>query len=214
MGLEKVDPGMVAPEQLLTRGATQVRGSQCCQGAWIACVGAGGLPAAWRAAAALPLAVALWMRWAGRGGAKEKVEGVDEDEDEEEVVVLGDVGCTAMLAGAALPAAAASAAGTAGRMEGMSSGRGLGAGGVGGPAVTWRPYGPIQSATVGEGGAELRSLPSGLGWAALLQCVRACGLVSAAGKSSRGLHSGIGGLGPRVSGVCAGHWAGHWAGWV
>ena len=52
------------------------------------------------------------------------MEDVDEDEDKEEVVVLGDVGCSAMRAGAALRAAAASAAATAGRMEGMSPGRG------------------------------------------------------------------------------------------
>ena len=53
---------------------------------------------------------------------------VDEDADEEEVVVLGDVDCATMRAGAALWAAAAFAAATAGRMEGMFSGRGLGAG--------------------------------------------------------------------------------------
>ena len=39
----------------------------CCGGAWVACVGVGRPPAAWRAAAPLALAVALWMRWAGRG---------------------------------------------------------------------------------------------------------------------------------------------------
>ena len=38
---------------------------------------------------------------------------VDEDDDEEEAAVLGDVGCAAMRAGA-------------GSMEGVSSGRGLG----------------------------------------------------------------------------------------
>ena len=144
------------------------------------------------------------MRSAERGGSKEEVEDVDEDEDEEEVVVLGDVGCAAMRAGAALRAAAASAASTAGSMEGMSSGHGLGAGGWGGPAVTWRPSGPIRLAAVDEGGAGLRSLHSGFGWAGLLQCVRACRLVSAGGNSSRGLHSGTGGVGPGVSGVCAG----------
>ena len=98
-----------------------------------------------------------------RGGSEEEVEDVYEDEDEEEMVVLRDVGCAAMQAGAALRAAAAPAAATAGRMEGMSSGRGLGAGGWGGPAVTWRPRGPIWPAAVGEGGAELRSPPTGLG---------------------------------------------------
>ena len=77
------------------------------------------------------------------------MEDVHEDEDEEEVVVLGDVGCAAMRAGAALRAAAASAAATAGGMEHMSLGRGLAAGGWGGSAVTWRPGGPIWLAAVG-----------------------------------------------------------------
>ena len=76
------------------------------------------------------------MRSAGRGGSQEELEDVDENEDEEEVMVLGDVSCAAMRAGAALRAEAASAAATAGRMEGMSSGHRLGAGGWGGPAVT------------------------------------------------------------------------------
>ena len=40
----------------------------CCRGAWVACVGVGGPLVALRAAAALALAVALWMRSAGRGG--------------------------------------------------------------------------------------------------------------------------------------------------
>ena len=75
----------------------------------------------------------------GEGGPEEEVEEVDEDEDEEEMVVFGDVGCSAMRAGAALWAAAASAAATAGRMEGMSSGCGWEEGGWGGPAVSWRP---------------------------------------------------------------------------
>ena len=109
-----------------------------------------------------------------------------------------------MRAGVALRAAAASAAATAGRMEGMSSGRGLGAGGWGGLAVTWPPGGPIRSAAVGEGGGGLRSSPSGLGWAELLQCVRASGFGSAGGNSLRGLHSGAGKVVPGVSGVCAG----------
>ena len=120
------------------------------------------------------------------------MEDVDEDEDEEGVVVFENVSCAAMRAGAAE------------RMEGMSSGRGLEAGGWGGLAVTWRPGGQIRSAAVGEGGAGLRSPPSGLGCAGLLQCARACGLVSTGGNSSRGLHSGARGFRPGVSGVCAG----------
>ena len=122
---------------------------------------------------------------------------------------LGDVGCAAMQAGAALWAAAASAAAAAGRMEGIFSGCGLGAGGWGGPAVTWRPGGPIQSAAVGGRGAGLRSPPSGLSWAWLLQCVRACGFVSTGRNRWRGLHSGAEGVGlgfwAYLRGVCVGH---------
>ena len=114
----------------------------CCRGAWVACVGVGGSPVAWRAATALAFAVALSMRSAGRGGSEDELEDVDEAEDEEEVVVLGDAGCAVMRAVAGLWVAA-SAAATAGRMEGMSSGCRLGVGGCGGPAATWRPGGPI-----------------------------------------------------------------------
>ena len=151
-----------------------------------------------RAAPALAFAVALKMRAAGRGGSEDEVEEVDEAEDEEEVV---DAGWAVMQAGLW---AAASAAATAGRMEGMSSGCRMGAGGWGGPVVTWRPGGPIWSAAAGEGGAGLWPSPSGLGSAGVLQCVRLCGLASAGGNSSRGLHSGAGGGGPGSSGVCAG----------
>ena len=86
----------------------------------------------------------------------------------------------------------------------MSSGCRLRAGGWGGPVVTWRTGGPIWSAAAGEGSAGLWPSPSGLRWAGVLQCVRWCGLASAGGKSSRGLHSGAGGGGPWSSGVCAG----------
>ena len=151
-----------------------------------------------RAAAALAFDVALRMSLTGRGGSEDEVKEVDEAEDEEEVV---DAGWAVMRAGLW---AAASAAATAGRMEGMSSGCRLGAGGWGGPVVTWRPGGPIWSAAAGEGGAGLWPSPSGLGWARVLQCARSCGLVSAGGNSSRGLHSGAGGGGPGSSGVCAG----------
>ena len=50
----------------------------------------------------------------------------------------------------------------------------------------------------------LRSLPSGFGRAGLLQCGSACASVSAGGNSSRGLHSGVGGLGSWVAGLCVG----------
>ena len=120
---------------------------------------------------------------------------------EEEVVVLGDVGCAAMRAGAALWAAAASAAATAGRMEGMPSRCGLRAGGWRGLVVNLRPRGPI------------RSLPSRLRCAGLLQCVRACSSVFAGGEQfawaafegRRGFGLGFPGC---VRGVCAGLWAG------
>ena len=127
---------------------------------------------------------------------------------------MGDADCAVMWASAGL-LSAASAAATAGRMEGMSSGCRLGLGGWGGPAVTWRPGGPISSAAGGEGGAGLRSSPSGLGWAGVLQCVRLCGLASEGGNSSRGLPSGAGGewawafLGVRRERVRATGWGGH-----
>ena len=104
-----------------------------------------------RAAAASAFAVALWMRAAARGGSEDEVEEVDEAEDEEEEV---EAGLAVMRAVAGLWAAA-SAAATAGRMEGMSSGCRLGAGGWGGLVVTWRPGGPIWAAAAGEGGAGL-----------------------------------------------------------
>ena len=94
-------------------------------------------------------------------------------------MVLGDAACAVMRVVAGLWAAA-SAAATAGRMEGMSSGCGSAVGGWGGPAVTWRPGGRIWSAAVGEGGAGLWSSPSKLRCARVLQCVRSCGLASAA----------------------------------
>ena len=171
----------------------------CCWGAWVACVGVGGSPVVWRAAAALAFAVALWMRSAGTGRSEDEVEEVDEAEDEEEVVVLGDAGCAVMRAFAGLWAVASAAD------EGMSSGCRLGVGGWGGPAVSWLPSGPIWSAAVGEGGAGLWPSPSGLCWAGVLQCVRLCGLAPAGGNGTPGLHSGPGGGWACVfSGVCAG----------
>ena len=110
----------------------------CCRSSWVARVGVRGPPIAWRVAAALALAVALWMMTAGRGGSEDEVGDIDEDEDEEEVVISGEAGCAVMPAVAGLWAAA-SAAATAGRMEGMSFGCRFGVGGSGGPAVTWRP---------------------------------------------------------------------------
>ena len=136
------------------------------------------------------------------------MEEVNEAEDEEEVV---DAGWAVMRAGLR---AAASAAVTAARMKGMSSGCRLGAGGWGGPVMTWRPGGPIWSAAAGEGGAGMWPSPSGLGWAGVLQCVMLCGLASAGGNSSRGLHSGAGGVGLGLLGCVRGAWVGHWVGWA
>ena len=151
-----------------------------------------------RAAAALAFAVAVRKRAAGRGGSEDEVEKEDEAENDEEVV---DAGWAVMRAGLW---AAASAAATAGRIEGMSSRCRLGAGGWGCQVVTWRPGVPIWSAAAGEGGAGLWPSPPRLGWARVLQCVRLCGLASAGGNSSRGSHSGAGGGGPWSSLVCAG----------
>ena len=96
----------------------------------------------------------------------------------------------------------------------MSSRCRLGAGSWGGPVVTWRPGGPIWSAAAGEAGAGLWPSPSGLGWAGVLRCVRLCGLASAGGNSSRGLHSGAGGVGLGLLGCARGACAGHWVGWA
>ena len=168
-------------------------------------------PVAWVAAAALALAVAFWMRSAGRGGSEDDVGDVDEDEDEEEVVVLGEAGCALMQAVAGLWAAASAATparGDGGRVLGLQ----VGGGWLGGTGRDRRPGGPIWSPAVGEGGAGLRSSPCGFGWAGVLQCVRSCGLASAGGNSLRGLHSGAQrmGLGFRggVLGACVGNWAG------
>ena len=114
----------------------------CCWGAWVAWVGVRGALVAWRVAAALAFAVASWMRSVGRDGSEDEVVDVDEAEDEEEVVVFADAGCTVVRAVAGLWAEV-SAAATAGRKEGMSSGCRLGVAGWGGPAVTWRPGEPI-----------------------------------------------------------------------
>ena len=75
------------------------------------------------------------MSVAERG--EEEADDNEVDKDEEEVVVLGEAGRAIMRAGAALRAAAAFAAATAGRMRGISSGCGLGAGSWRGPAAVW-----------------------------------------------------------------------------
>ena len=176
--------------------------SCCCRCAGVARMAVGGPPAALFAAAGLALAVALWMRLAGRG--EKEVEDDEEDEDEEEVVVLRDAGCAAMWAGAALRAVVVSAAATGGRIEAISSGIGFRAGGWRAPAAIRRPGGPIWSAAVCGGGVGLRSPPSGFRWAGLLQFGRVCVSAYAEGNSLRGLHLGAGGVGPGVTGLCVG----------
>ena len=157
-----------------------------------------------RAAAAWAFAVALRMRAAGRGGWEDEVDKVDEAEDEEEVV---DAGWAVMRAGLW---GAASAAATAVRMEGMSSGCRLGAGGRGGPVVTWRPGGPIWSAAAGEGGLLL------LGSAGPGSCnVRGrVGWRPRGGTVRVGCIQGPGGVGLGPLGCVWGAWAGHWVGWA
>ena len=91
--------------------------------------------------------VGLPVRCLGAGvarvAARGEVEDDEEDEDEEKAVVLGDAGCASMQAGAALRAAAVSAALNAGRMEGISLACGSVAGGWRGLAATERPGRPI-----------------------------------------------------------------------
>ena len=161
-----------------------------------------------RAAAALASAVALRMRAAGRGGSEDEVEEVDEAEDEEEVV---DAGWAVMRADLR---AAASAAVMAGRMEGMSSGCRLGAGGWGGPVVTWRPGRPIWSAAGGERGAGLSPSLSGLAGPGSCN-VRGCvGWRPLGGTVRVGCIQGPGGVGLGLLGCVRGAWAGHWVGWA
>ena len=149
-----------------------------------------------RAAGALAFAVALRMRAVGRRGSEDDVQEVDEAADEEEVV---DAGWAVMRAG-------------------LPSGCRLGAGGWGGPVVTWRPGGPIWSTAAGEGGAVLWPSPSGLGRARVLQCARLCGLASAGGEQfAWAALRGRGGWAWVFWGVCGGRgratgWGGRAAG--
>ena len=151
-----------------------------------------------RAAAAFAFAVALRMSLAGRGGSEDEVEEVDEAEDEEEVV---DAGWALMRAGLW---AAASAAATAGRMEGMSSGCRLGAGGWGGPVVTWRPW---RADLVGSGGGGRRGAVAFSFWARLGPGPAMCEVlwvgVRGGEQFAWAAFRGRGG-GPGSSGVCVG----------
>ena len=74
----------------------------------------------------------------------------------------GDVGCAAKRAGAALWAAAASAAATAWKTEGIFSGRWVGGGWLGGPG---RDLAARQADQVGSGGRERRGAAVSAFWA-------------------------------------------------
>ena len=139
---------------------------------------------------------------------------VDEYEDEEEVVVLGcGLRCHAGRCG--FLGRGGLHRGHCGQAGGCPGAAVWGRVAGGGLAVTWRPSGPILSAAVGEGGAGLRSPPSGLGLAQLLQCVRVCGLVSGGGEQFVwAAFGGRGGTGLEFQGGVRGVCAGHWAGWV
>ena len=150
-----------------------------------------------RAAAALAFAVALRMRAAGRGGSEDEVEEVEEAEDEEEVV---DAGWAMMRAGLW---AAASAAATAGRMEGMSSGCRSGAGGWG----PRRDLAAWRADLVGSGGGGRREAVAFFFWAWLGRSPAMCEVVWVGVRGGEqfawAAFRGRGGW-PGSSGVCAG----------
>ena len=134
------------------------------------------------------------------------MEDVDEDEDEEEVVFLGDVGCAAMRAVAALWAATASAAATAGRMEGMSSGCGFGGGWLEGPRrdLAARRADPVGSGGQRRQGAAVSPFRARLGWApAMREGVRFG--VRGGGQFAWAAFGGRGDWARGFRGVCGGH---------
>ena len=116
--------------------------------------------------------------------------------------------------GAALRASAVSAAASAVRMEGISSGCGLGEGGWRGLAATWRPRGPIWLAAVCGGGVGLRTLLCRFGWAGLMQSGRACASASAGGTVHVGCIRASGGLGLGSRGCARGACAGQLVRWM
>ena len=160
-----------------------------------------------RPAATLAFAVALRMRAAGREGLEDVVEEVDEAEDEEEVV---DAGWAAMRSGLW---AAASAAATAGRMEGMSSGSRLGAVGWGGPG---RDLAVRRADLVGSGGGGRRGAVAFPFWAWLGRGPAMCEVVWVGVRGGEqfawAAFRGRGGLGLGLLGCVRGAWAGHWVG--
>ena len=152
------------------------------------------------AAAALAFAVALRMSLAGRGGSEDEVEEVDEAEDEEEVVDAGW------------------ATATAGRMEGMSSGCRLGAGGLGGPG---RDLAARRADLVGSGRGGRRGAVAFSFWARLGPGPAMCEVVWVGVRGGEQFASaafrGQGGWAWVLWGVCGGRgratgWAGRAAG--
>ena len=164
------------------------------------------------AAPALAFAVALRMRAAGRGGSENEVEEVDEAEDEEEVV---DAGWAVMRAGLW---AAASAAATAGSIEGMSPGCRLGGGGLGGPG---RDLAARRADLVGSGGGGRRGAVAFSFWAWLGPGPAMCEVVWVGVRGGEqfawAAFRGRGGWAWVLWGVCGGRgratgWAGRSAG--
>ena len=153
-----------------------------------------------RAAAASAFAVALRMRAAGRGGSEDEVEEVHETEDEEEVV---DAGWAVMRAGLW---AAASAAATAGRMEGMSSGCRFGAGGLGGAG---RDLAARRADLVGSGGGGRRGAVAFSFRAWLGRGPAICEVVWVGVRGGEQFAwAAFRGRGGCARGACAGHWVG------
>ena len=168
-----------------------------------------GVGASVRGAAALAFAVALRMRAAGRGGSEDEVEEVDEAEDEEEVV---DAGWAVMRAGLG---AAASAAATAGRMEGMSPGCSFGDGRLGGPG---RDLAGGRADLVGSGGAGRRGAVAFSFWTWLRPGPAMCEVVWVGVRGGEqfawAAFRGWGGVGLGLLGCVRGAWAGHWVVWA
>ena len=162
-----------------------------------------------RAAAAFAFAVALRMRAAGRGGSEDEVEEMDEAEDEEEVV---DAGWAVMRAGLW---AAASAAATAGRIEGMSSGCRSGAGGLGGPGrdLAAQRADLVGSGEGGRGGAVAFFFRAWLGRGPAMCEVVWVG-VRWGEQFAWAAFRGQGGVGLGLLGCAGGACAGHWVGWA
>ena len=137
------------------------------------------------------------------------MEEVDEAEDEEVVV---DAGWAVMRAGLWV---AASAPATAGRMEGMSSGSRLGAGGWGGPGrdLAARRANLVGSSGGGRRGAVVFSFRAWLGWGPAMCEVVWVG-IRGGEEFAWAEFGGRGGVGLGLLGCARGACAGHWVGWA